>query len=61
VLNIARAANRWLPVDAYWLLTAYAEGNDVDVNRFKRAAPDQAMSAYWSKADLRWKRGHFRI
>ena len=29
----------------------------MDVNRFKRAAPDQAMSAYWSKADLRWKRG----
>ena len=39
MLNIARTANRWLPVGCILAPEAYAEGNDVDVNRFKRAAP----------------------
>jgi hypothetical protein len=38
----------------------YVDGNGVDVNSSKeKCQRSPAMSAYWSKMDLTWKRGHF--
>jgi len=38
----------------------YVDGNDVDVNRFKgEVSAEPGEAAYWSKAGLTWKRGHF--